>query len=116
MAGGLQSRDAQFAQLADALTHQIVIGRRSAEAVMILRFAALDVRFQAGEAVEQRGLILVVRAFEHRRHLGQLALAQAQEGREFARHRQRQQRHHAVGVDFHHALHAASCLSRREVP
>ena len=43
----------------------------------------------------------------------QFLFGMRKQGCQLARHRQSQQRHHAVGVDFKQALHQTSGLARR---
>ena len=114
LAEGLQALDALLAQLRDPALDELVVGHGGAEAVVGLGLAPADLRLEPRQPVEQQRLVRLARPDQRRRQLGQLALVAGELRRQSSRHRQGQERHHAVSVDLEQPLHHAPGLAPRQ--
>jgi hypothetical protein len=80
---------------------------------MVVRRAAVDGGFEAGQPVEERRLVRLAGVRQRGGDLDKLALVAGEDRRELPRHGKREQREHPVGVDFQEALHGAPGLPGR---
>jgi hypothetical protein len=80
------------------------------------RVQALDASGELRQLAQQRRLLVARRAAYLGGDLRQVALGVAERGRDFARHRQAEQRRHPVGLDLEQALHRASEALRAQHP
>ena len=99
--------DALLVQLGDAPLQQLEVRGGCREARMRACVQALHLAGQLREAQQQLGLGLLLRAADLAGDARQVALGMHQRPAHLARHRQAEQRAHAVGLDLQQPLHRA---------
>ena len=106
-----------FAQLAETVADQVVVGSGSREPIRRVRAVALhpgrQVRKPAQQGMLPRLVLLLGKLLIDP---CKLAFHRRDFGADLSRDRQPQQRHQAIGLHLEHALHQPSSLKRRQIP
>ncbi len=97
-----------FVQLLDAALNEFEVGRTGRKARMGAGVKAFHFTSELGQLAQQFGLGLARGAANLLGHCRQVTFGVLQGGGNMARHRQAEQRHHAVGLDLEQALHGAA--------